>query len=531
MDFELILMEGDETESAFTIREGELKIIGRAPECEIRLGDPGISRRHCSIENRGNELHVEDLESANGTFINGTLVKSGVLGAGDQVSVGKTILECRLKEPFPSGRGILSSGETALSFREEGNTTLLRKVIDTASPVLLQEGLPNLKHLEDLQRAQKNLATAYQISKLMVMAQDLKSLYEGIIEAILHAVSADRVALLLRPKGESKELKVVAARSRIPDERLKEISVSRTVIQDVMENAVSTLSWDATTDARYREGESIIHQNIRSVICVPLSTDETILGVLYADSPSLAGVFSESDLELLALIGNQAGVAIHRAQLIAELEKFFLDTIRAMVAAIDAKDGYTHRHSERVANFAIRIGREMGRSEDDLRKIQMAALLHDVGKIGVPEEILNKPGKLTDEEYEMIKMHAYHGVEILSHIQNPIFEAILPGVKHHHEKWDGTGYPAGLKGDEIPWIGRLLAVADYLDALSSDRTYRKGLPLEEVVRMIEKNAGSHFDPEITKAVLSLHERRKLEMPAEWQEPLEPAHSLGKLISQ
>jgi HD-GYP domain-containing protein (c-di-GMP phosphodiesterase class II) len=519
MDFELILREGEEPGSTFIIRQGELVTIGRSPECEICLDDLGVSRRHCSIENRDQELLVKDLKSANGTFINDTLVESGTLNSGDQITVGKKTFECQVKQPErPLIQGKVKHGETALSFRDEGNTTLLRKVIDTSTPKFIQEGIPRLEQIEDLQKAQRNLATAYQISKLMVMARDLNNLYEGIIESIFHAVDADRVALLLQGDVKSSELKVVAARTRQSGEKLVEISVSRTVIQDVLENSVSTLSWDALADARYREGESIIQQNIRSVICVPLSTDERIIGVIYADSPSIAGAFTESDLELLALIGNQAGVAIHRAQLIAQLERFFLDTIRAMVATIDAKDGYTHRHSERVAAFAMSIGREVGRSEDELKQVQLAALLHDVGKIGISEKILNKPTKLTDKEYEEIKKHAVHGFEILSHIKNPIFEAILPGVKHHHERWDGSGYPDGLTEQDIPWIGRLLAVADVLDALNSDRSYRKGIPIDEVVNMIVDGGGKHFDPELTQAVRSLHDRGELVLSNEWVEP-------------
>nr|NIR45966.1 HD domain-containing protein [Gemmatimonadota bacterium]NIS02570.1 HD domain-containing protein [Gemmatimonadota bacterium]NIT68446.1 HD domain-containing protein [Gemmatimonadota bacterium]NIU52060.1 HD domain-containing protein [Gemmatimonadota bacterium]NIV25001.1 HD domain-containing protein [Gemmatimonadota bacterium] len=136
----------------------------------------------------------------------------------------------------------------------------------------------------------------------------------------------------------------------------------------------------------------------------------------------------------------------------------------------------------------------------------------------VPESILNKPGKLTEKEFEEIKKHPVHGVNILGHIESPRFEAILPGVRHHHEKWDGSGYPDGLSGANIPFLGRLLAVADVLDALSSDRSYRKGLGFDKTVEIIQQDAGSHFDPEVAEAAAELHSRGELEVPREWMEP-------------
>ncbi len=204
----------------------------------------------------------------------------------------------------------------------------------------------------------------------------------------------------------------------------------------------------------------------------------------------------------------------------AQEEQFFFDAIRALVASIDAKDGYTHRHSERVAAFASRIAQEMEVSEDEIEMVQLAALLHDVGKIGVPESILNKPGRLTEEEFAHMRRHPLFGLKILSHIRSPRFRGILPAVRSHHERWDGNGYPDGLARDEIPMIGRILAVADFLDALTSDRAYRDGLDFDQVVMMIEEGAGEHFDPAVAEAAVELHSRGELEVPPEWIVPPE-----------
>jgi HD-GYP domain-containing protein (c-di-GMP phosphodiesterase class II) len=239
---------------------------------------------------------------------------------------------------------------------------------------------------------------------------------------------------------------------------------------------------------------------------------------LYADTLSAPGRFNEADLELLSALGNQAGVALHRVRLMGELERLLLDTIRAIAATIDAKDGYTHRHSERVAALSRRIALEIGLSADEQQTVQLAALLHDVGKIAVPDSILNKPGRLTAEEFEEIKKHPVHGTRILANIQSPAIAAVLPGVQYHHERWDGGGYPEGLRGEQIPLIGRLLGVADFYDAVTSARSYRPAMPQEEAIAMITGSAGTHFDPAIVEAVLRLHGRGEL-LPGNWKDLL------------
>jgi putative nucleotidyltransferase with HDIG domain len=232
------------------------------------------------------------------------------------------------------------------------------------------------------------------------------------------------------------------------------------------------------------------------------------------DSLSGAGRFSEADLELLAAIGNQAGVALHRVRLMGELERLLIDTIRAIAATIDAKDGYTHRHSERVAALARRIAEEMGMSPHEQETAELSALLHDVGKIAVPDSILNKPERLTPSEFEEMKKHPMHGARILANINSASVKAVLPGVQYHHEKWDGTGYPEGLAGEKIPLLGRLLGVADFFDALTSIRSYRPAMAVDDAVALIAKGAGTHFDPDVAAAVVRLHQRGTL-LPPEW----------------
>ena len=295
--------------------------------------------------------------------------------------------------------------------------------------------------------------------------------------------------------------------------------MSRTLVTSVIEKGVSTFAYDAINDERFSSGRSVLGQQVRSVMCVPLRTSDAILGALYVDSLSAAGRFSEADLELMAALGNQAGVALHRVRLMGELERLLLDTIRAIAATIDAKDGYTHRHSERVAALARRIALEIGLTADEQQTAELSALLHDVGKIAVPDSILNKPGRLTEAEFDEMKKHPLHGARIVSNIQSPAVTAVLPGVQYHHERWDGSGYPEGLRGEQIPLLGRLLGVADFYDALTSDPSVSRAVSATRKRSPCSaKSSGSHFDAGIVEAVLRLHERDDL-LPTGWEDLL------------
>jgi HD-GYP domain-containing protein (c-di-GMP phosphodiesterase class II) len=181
----------------------------------------------------------------------------------------------------------------------------------------------------------------------------------------------------------------------------------------------------------------------------------------------------------------------------AEQQALFMGSLQALTAAIDAKDPYTGGHSERVAFLSWSLARALGLGEDTADRIRVAGLVHDIGKIGVPEAILCKAGRLTDEEFEAIKRHPEIGHRILRDIDP--FQDVLPGVLHHHERWDGRGYPHKLAGDKIPMIARIIGLADTFDAMSSTRSYRPALPRDHVLRELERGAGSQFDPRIVEA--------------------------------
>lgn len=184
---------------------------------------------------------------------------------------------------------------------------------------------------------------------------------------------------------------------------------------------------------------------------------------------------------------------------LGELDSLFRGTIKTLVSAVDAKSPWTSGHSERVTSYALAAGAEMGLCESDLKTLELAGLLHDIGKIGTYESILDKPERLTGEEIEIMRVHPRKGAEILSHIRH--FEAIVPIVRGHHEHYDGAGYPDGLKGKDMPLMARILAVCDAYDAMTSDRPYRKGRTKEEAVTELRRCSGAQFDPDVVRAFI------------------------------
>ena len=189
------------------------------------------------------------------------------------------------------------------------------------------------------------------------------------------------------------------------------------------------------------------------------------------------------------------------SQTYEKLEKAYLDSIQTLRYTVEAKDPYTRGHSDRVSEFSVLIGQKLNMSEEDLKTLRVGGLFHDIGKIGIPDSILLKESKLTDDEYSQIKNHPSIGAHILCNAE--VFKDIIPIVKHHHERYDGNGYPGKLKGEEIPFMARIAAVADTFDAMTSKRTYRNALDIEVVKSEIERCSGTQFDPQIAKVFLDI----------------------------
>ncbi|TFG90755.1 MAG: HD domain-containing protein [Syntrophobacterales bacterium] len=235
----------------------------------------------------------------------------------------------------------------------------------------------------------------------------------------------------------------------------------------------------------------------KSVLCVPLIADTKPVGMVIATDKSSGEEFWSQELQLMGIFAAEVSSAIQKANLYAEINTLFLSTVEALATAIEAKDPYTYGHSRRVAELSVAISSELGMPKNRIRKLELAALLHDIGKIGTPESILRKPEMLQPEEYEKIKEHPAKGAEILSMITE--FKEIVTWIRHHHEWYDGKGYPDCLAEEQIPIEARILSVADSYDAMTSDRPYRIGMPSDTVLKIMEQFSRSQFDPAILAA--------------------------------
>ena len=211
---------------------------------------------------------------------------------------------------------------------------------------------------------------------------------------------------------------------------------------------------------------------------------------------NLEEIFRRSELRLLDSMAEQIAVVITNSDLYRDLERFVINMVKSLVFAIEAKDDYTRGHSERVCQYSLLMGERLGFDEERKKILQWSSILHDSGKIGIPESILNKPWRLKDEEYQIIKNHPMKGHTILEPLEQ--LASSLPGMLHHHERYDGKGYPKGLKGKKIPLEARIIAVAVTFDAITSSRAYRPAKTPEEALKEIEKVAGTQLDPDLVK---------------------------------
>lgn len=338
---------------------------------------------------------------------------------------------------------------------------------------------------------------------------DLNTLVQKlIIEARKVMGSQGASVLLLDDEGRNLEFFTVAGRKRDLLKKIR-VPVGKGVASWVIRNRKPALIEDVTHDKRfYNLVDRKSGFQTKSLIAVPLITKDKVIGVIEAVNKK-NNSFSVADAQLLMAIASQTAVSIQNARLFDKTQRMFMGTVRSLAQAIEAKDRYTKGHSDRVTKYSTQIGRAIGMNEDVVGTIRLAALLHDIGKIGISEEILLKPSRLTPEEYHTIQTHSIIAGEILGYIEE--VRELLPAIRSHHERFDGKGYPDGLKKERIPLIGRIIAVADAFDAMISRRPYRKSFSRKYALEELKRCSGSQFDPAIVKAfiqVLSKKNRRK-----------------------
>ena len=237
----------------------------------------------------------------------------------------------------------------------------------------------------------------------------------------------------------------------------------------------------------------------RHVVFVPMVSKERLVGGIEIHVGERRGRLSVNEQKVLYALASQAAIFLENARLERDVRSMFLNIIVSMAGAVDAKDAYTHGHSLRVARVALIVAQENGLPRVELEPLLLSAILHDVGKIAIPDNILKKPEKLDNEEFEIMKGHPIAGAKMLQHIR--ALENVIPGILHHHEYWNGTGYPHGLAGDAIPLQGRIIHIGDAFDAMTTDRVYRTKIDVAGAIQEIQRHAGRQFDPHLVGCLL------------------------------
>lgn len=380
------------------------------------------------------------------------------------------------------------------------------------------------------------LVTEVEKARLLEEAQRRERRQQALVEIIAHITTTlERDHLLELIMNHARDLLSVEATSiwLWDDERqyltphlatgerseqLRRVSVpaGHGIIGYVAQTGETVLVNDVHGDSRfYRQADQQSGFMTRSILCVPLRAPAiqlggergevaaTIIGGAQALNKCDRQPFNPEEVALFETLASQAATVIRLSQLYAESAGLFMGIVDAITGAIDLKDPYTRGHSQRVSEFSVAIAHELGLSQEDIYHVRIGSKLHDVGKIGIPDAILSKPDRLTAEEMAEMKSHPLRGAELL--MKNPTLHRRmrreLPALAEHHERLDGSGYPAGLRGERISLIGRIVAVADAFDAMTSDRPYRRGMPVERALQILQNGAGAEFDSACVDALV------------------------------
>lgn len=346
--------------------------------------------------------------------------------------------------------------------------------------------------------------TLIELSALINSSLDVTEIRKRTIEAAVRLADAETGSLLFLDDETGDLYFDVALGEKGESIKTIRLKKGQGIAGWVAEHQEPVIINDVQNDPRFfKDADRKSEFETRTMICLPVKLKAKLVGVLEAINKR-HGQFESEDRELLTALSNQVAVAIENARLYDELRETFDATVHALAETIEKRDPYTSGHTKRVMNYSLAIGKAMGLPQKDMIDLRLSAILHDIGKIGVRDNILLKNERLTFEEYNAIMMHAVYGAEILNHIRQ--LKDIIPGVKWHHEKYDGSGYPEGLKGDTIPVIARIISVADTFDAMTTDRPYRKGLSAEAALEELGRYAGTQFDPDVVNAFIkSYHE--------------------------
>jgi putative nucleotidyltransferase with HDIG domain len=385
---------------------------------------------------------------------------------------------------------------------EQRDVSLMKGLADGMAIALHNSRLyiESLERLMELSSKIETIKAMALLDRKILSTIDRDTILKAAVAMVIRIIPCERAAVLFR-EGENYRVISEWGVGRFLDNAY---SVQKSHFEALGMTSTSLFIPDVAsdgTDCLYHREQNAI--GIRSSLLVPLVTKGETIGLLDIGS-TFQGRLAPEHLSTADNIASQITVALENARLYEDLQQLIVGTITSLATAIDAKSPWTNGHSARVTKYAVELGKELGLKDHDLERLRLSALLHDVGKIGTYDIVLDKPGKLTDEEFDLVKKHPRKGAEILAPIKQLI--DVIPGVLHHHERYDGKGYPDGLKGEDIPLQARILCVADSYDAMTADRPYRTASGKDYAISEVKRSSGTQFDPEVAAVFLIVLDR-------------------------
>jgi HD-GYP domain-containing protein (c-di-GMP phosphodiesterase class II) len=477
-----------------TWESGALLRVGRLSTLEVVLKDASVTRRHAEVRATEHGWRLRDLNSTNGTFLNGNRLGTGEwpLHAHDIVRFGNvTLLVVFLSEG--SNAGSLPPNEMLVE------ATACKSWEDALNGLAFDNN--------QCPRPGEQLVALLRAGHHLGHLENEEDLLQSILNDAVSTLDAQRGAIVLAD-GPDKLLRLRALASD-RGEAPGWPGFSQHLAQRSFSRGESILCHKVDEDPELALAQSIAEGSMGSVLCVVLRTPRKRLGVLHLDRSPSQNPFTRADLHLADALAANVSAGIESAQLLRKQRDLLYNTITILAQAVDLRDDYTGGHTARVTTYALLLAKEMGLAEDQLHLIRIGTPLHDIGKIGIDDAILRKPGRLTREEFRIMQSHTVKGAAILETV--PDLTPILPIVRSHHERWDGRGYPDGLAGEAISPLARIVAVADAFDAMISERPYRKGLPPGFAFAELSRQCGLQFDPACALAFLEIRARIEQEL--------------------
>jgi HD-GYP domain-containing protein (c-di-GMP phosphodiesterase class II)/pSer/pThr/pTyr-binding forkhead associated (FHA) protein len=473
--------------------------LGRDAQNGVMVEDEEVSRFHIRIKKRGNLYIIEDLESRNGTFVNGDRVVNSTLHSGDKILIGSTEYQFFASEPNIQIKTEIMALKAEI-FENLGINGPIGVDVpsnDKAKPPFTRVDPEQLA--KSCNRNPENVKRIYEVYSNLIVVNDLQEASHVLLKSLGKLMPGASRGIFFIWSSQSKQLIPLAHRTYTAE---KPFLLNKKCLDDAVRRHQAI--W---------LGSALAKKSGRATAILPMMHNQELIGIVHLESDKTEQESLKNNLDIGQTLVARSSPIFETMILRKELDVSVIGMIETIIATIEAKDTYTRGHSERVSQYSMAIADELKLNQEVKRLLMMSALCHDIGKIGVPDAILKKASMLSIEEYEEMKLHPVLGADIINNMPNA--HRFLSGIKYHHEKWDGTGYPDGLAGEEIPFFARIIAIADAFDALVSGRAYSGFMTEQQAIdKMVSEK--ELFDPEVLKAFVKAHDNGRLSLKTSTQ---------------